>query len=253
MNDGAPPTTDEIITNIGIGHNQPVSDHQAAIEQQAEFLASFAQRRDDFVRAAERAVIRDRATVGDAGDVIHLANRIWDKINDGTRDFRMPFRDTADGLKRRVDEFWAPVMKAHQALQAKIDAWMEAEDQRIAAQRDEQEAALGLGSPVPADPPAATPAAGDDAPAAAPAATPARPTGPAPAPRAQPIRGDLGSRVSRRADVQIEVTDVHLVPDFILQSPAVTEAIIAVVRAMAKGGAAIPGIRVTPIKKTSVS
>lgn len=109
---------------------------------------------------------------------------------------------------------------------------------RIAAQRAEQDAILG-GAP-------AIPGAAPSFPATAPRADP-KPAA------TRPIRGDLGSRVSRRADSVIDVVDVRAVPDFILQSPAVTEAIVSVVRAMAKAGTEIPGIRVTPGTKTSVS
>lgn len=228
--------TEILVTNIG--HNLPPSDHERAIDEQVELLAGYEKRRDEFILAAERAVIRDRATVGDAGDVIHLANRVWSDIDEATKKLRAPFRATADRLKARVDDFWQPLIDAHQALQAKIDAWMVDEDKRIAEQRAEQDAILGGAPAIPGTAPSV-------------AATAPR-VEPKPA-AARPIRGDLGSRVSRRADSVIEVVDVRAVPDFILQSPAVTEAIVSVVRAMAKAGTEIPGIRVTPGTKTSVS
>lgn len=235
----------EIISNTGPnrGHNLPPSDHVTAVQDLDEALQPFADRRDQFVAAANRAVLRDRASIGDAGDIIHLARQVWEKIDLLAREARQPFRATAERIKARADEFWQPVFNAHDTLQARIDDWMAEENQRIEDQRAEQEAVLG--SPAPSAPTLRM--------AAMPGASRTERPVVAAAPKVQPIRGDLGSRVSRRQDVKIEVIDVHAVPDFILKSPAVTEAIIATVRAMAKAGTDIPGIRTAPITKTSIS
>lgn len=233
--------TAEVISNIG--HNQPPSEHVRALDDLEEALRGFVDRRDQFIAAAKRAVLRDRASIGDAGDIIHLANQVWERIDVMARQARAPFRATADRIKSRADAFWEPVWAAHRQLQDKIDVWMQDEADRIDAQRAEQEAVLGNVAPATTSATVAPVTA--PGPELKPAATPA--------PKPQPIRGDLGSRVSRRADTLIEVVDVYAVPDFILKSPAVTEAIIATVRSMAKAGTEIPGIRTAPISRTSIS
>lgn len=238
----------EIISNIG--HNQaPTVEalREALLQAQDHALAARAERRDQFIAAARKAVIRDRQDVADAGDVIHLARRVFDDIDVDARSRRAPVREVADALKARVDTFWEPVSEAHRDLQRRIDRWMADEDKRIADQRAEQDAILGdiVGphSNRTAPDRGAPPRTGTEPRVAPPPA----------APKSRPIRGDYGGQVTRRADVDISVTDVRAVPDFILSAPAVTEAIVSVVRSMARSGAEIPGITVTPVDRTVIS
>lgn len=226
----------EVITNIG--HNQPPTVpalREALLTEQDIALAARAARRDEFVAAAQKAVIRDRRDVADAADVIHLANRVFDSINTDARARRAPVREIADALKARVDTFWQPVFDAHDDLQRRVDAWLADEKKRIDEQRAEQDAILG------------------DAPESSRASAGARAVSAPVAPKSRSIRGDLGGQVTRRADVEISVTDVRAVPDFILNTPVVIEAIISVVRSMARSGAEIPGIAVKPIDRTVIS
>lgn len=228
----------EVVSNMG--HNQPPTIEalrDALLAEQDAVLSARAARRDQFVAAAEKALIRNRQDVADAGDVIHLAGRVWDGIDADARSRRAPVRALADALKARVDTFWQPVIKAHNELQRRVDSWLAEEDKRIADQRAEQAEILGdIAKPAPKPAPAGQRVA----------------TAPA-APRPRPIRGDYGGQVTRRADIEITVTDVRAVPDFILTAPAVTEAIVSVVRSMAKSGAEIPGIAVKPIDRTVIS
>lgn len=228
-------------TIVSIGHNQPPSVaalREALLTEQDQALAARAARRDEFVAAAGKAVIRDRQDVADASDIIHLARRVHDEIDTEARARRAPVREIADALKARVDAFWHPVSQAHGDLQRRIDAWLSQERQRIDAQRAEQDAILGIDA---AKSPAVAQGSGGKA-----------ATSPSLAPRARPIRGDYGGQVTRRADIDIRVTDVRAVPDFILNAPVVTEAIISVVRSMARAGADIPGVTVAAVDRTVI-
>lgn len=226
----------EIISNLG--HNHPPSVEalrDALLAEQDHALEARRQRRDQFIAAAQKAVIRNRQDIADAGDVIHLAGKVWDEIDVQARALRMPVRQLADSLKARVDAFWQPVDDSHLDLQRRMDAWLDEEKARIEAQRAEQDEILGdIAKPQPSD------------------NSPRTPSLPA-APKSRPIRGDLGGQVTRRADTEITVTDVRAVPDFILNAPVVTDAIISVVRSMAKAGADIPGITVRPVDRTVIS
>ena len=59
------------------------------------------------------------------------------------------------------------------------------------------------------------------------------------------IVGDLGARVSTVDKKIYRVVDVRAVPDFILNSPTVHEAIVQVVKSMAKHMPVIAGIETT--------
>ena len=221
-------------TIVSIGHNQPPSVaalREALLTEQDQALAARAARRDEFVAAAGK-------DVADASDIIHLARRVHDEIDTEARARRAPVREIADALKARVDAFWHPVSQAHGDLQRRIDAWLSQERQRIDAQRAEQDAILGIDA---AKSPAVAQGSGGKA-----------ATSPPLAPRARPIRGDYGGQVTRRADIDIRVTDVRAVPDFILNAPVVTEAIISVVRSMARAGADIPGVTVAAVDRTVI-
>lgn len=212
---------------FGEGHNNPPSQIESAITDQRLSLEGYRTRRDEFIRAAEAAVIRDRDTAGQAADVNRLAAAVWKKIDEERRERSNPFHEAQITLKSIVDEFWQPVFDAMDALTGKVRAWDAEENKRIQQQRDEQEAEMRrLQKAAPAG--------------AVPQCNPA-PTAPAREPRRRRIRGDYGGTVVERATHEFKVTDVRQVPDFILNAAPVHDAIIAVVKGMAKV-TTIPGI-----------
>ncbi len=213
---------DEIITNLG--HNRPPSMREEALEQQAAMLAGYEKRRDEFVAAARAGQVRDRDSAGQAADVIRLARLVRDEIDAKAVELRRPFRETADALKQRVDEFWLPAAEALDALAERAETWQHEEKQRIEDQRREQAALLGD--------------------LAAPAAA---------APKPRKIRGDYGGQIVERDVIRYEVEDVRALPIEVLSATPVTEAIIGVVRRLAAAGMAVPaGIRATPSSKTEI-
>jgi hypothetical protein len=212
---------------FGPDHNQPPAllEREPAIADLREWLTerlqpgdkTFGQRKAEFLRAAANAVVRSRETAGEVR-----------KLIDAERMRRTnPYRAVADALKAEVDDFWFDVESAMVELRRLIDRWTDEEDERIAQQQREQDAEMERmrAASAPADPP------------------------PAPAPAAQPrrrsIRGDYGSKVTTAERKNYEIIDVRLLPDWVMTSPAVRDAILLVVRQTAKHMGDIPGIRVT--------
>lgn len=212
---------DEVLTNLG--HNRPPSMREEALEQQAEMLAAYEQRRDQFIAAARAGQVRDRDSAGQAADVIRLARLVRDEMETKAQNIRRPFRETADALKQRVDEFWAEAAEALDELANRAEAWQREEKARIEKQRQEQAALLGDLS------------------------------APAAPPKPRKVRGDYGGQIVERDVVRYEVEDVRALPIEVLTAAPVTEAIIGVVKRMVAAGIAVPaGIRATPISKTEI-
>lgn len=209
-------------------HNKPPSPVEALSSEQTEALHIFTARRDEIVAAAQRKTVFDRISAGDAADIIRIASEVYKRIDQDRRDRTDPYRRAADAAKGIVDEFWQPVLDALDELRDRITAWTTQEDERIAAQKAEQEEEMRrMREAQAAAAPAAVP------PPAAPTFQPAR---------ARKIRGDLGATLSTVEKTDFRVVDVSKVPDWIMASPTVHAAIIAVAKSMAKHTAEIPGL-----------
>lgn len=219
MTDEALGASEEIISSLG--HNQPPSEREEALERQAEVLARFEKRRDEFIAAANAGVVRDRDSAGQAADVIRLARQVRDDIETETAKIRRPFRETAELLKHRVDEFWGAAETALEALAQRAKQWKREEDVRIAAQAREQAAALG-----------------DLAPTAAP-------------PRARKVRGDYGGQIVDREVFEYSIEDPRQLPVELITAAPVAAAIATVVRGIVAAGLAVPpGIKAVPVSRT---
>lgn len=218
------------------GHNQRdlVADLRA---EQTDALARFIERRDYLVERCNTKKVTDRISAGEAGDIIANADKVWKMIDQDRRERTDPHRQAADAAKAVADGFWEPVVEAEQALRARLKEWNDAEDDRIAAQRRQQEEAMREMRQASQREPAPQSEGGPSAPApSAPALLPAKP---------RKVRGDLGSIVSSVERASYTVTDVRAVPDFILNSQTVKDAIVTVVRSMARHLGDIPGVEKT--------
>ena len=219
-----------------IGHNNPPSMIETALEMQRAELETFRARRDEIMAAANRKVVVDRETAGDAGDIIKVAGEVWKKLDDERLARSQPFRDAWLKLKAIVDEFWTPAAEAVDELRRRLKEWDDAEEDRIKAQQREQAKAMAdmrrRASRTAAKPPA--------------------PPAEALPPKRRKIHGDLGATVSRVDKVEFEVVDVRLVPDWILNSPTVKAAIVEVVRSTAKHIPEIPGITRNVVRDSQV-
>lgn len=223
------------------GHNQPPSPIDGLVAEQRE--AHTKERRERLCYIVEKANAKDivdRETAGQAGDIIKIAGE-FEKIIEQERVARTkPYRDAADAAKAVCDEFLEPLRDAADQLRRKLDQWSKDEDERIAAQAAEQEAFF--------NPPAAEPVkpreARDYSAPVEKASPPPPPADLKPA-RRRKITGDLGARVTVQETKVYNVVDVRAVPDFILQSATVKEAIVQVARSMAKHMPEIAGIEIT--------
>lgn len=212
-------------------HNRPPSPVETISADQREALQTFQQRKEEILASANAKHVFDRISAGDAGDIIRIAGEVKKRIDAERMDRSKPYRDAADAAKGIVDEFWSPVDDALTNLRRRLKEWTDAEDARIEAQRAEQEAEMARMRAASAPPP--VPAS------AAPAPAPFKPAA------KRKIRGDLGATVSTVEKAQYRVVDVKQIPDWIMATPTVHEAIIQVVKSMAKHTGDIPGIERT--------
>jgi hypothetical protein len=234
------------------GHNRPPSPVETLSAEQREALQTYTQRRDELVESAGKKKVFDRISAGDAGDIIRIANEVKKRIDADRTDRTKPYRDAADAAKGVVDEFWQPVDEVLDALRQRLKDWTDAEDDRIAQQQAEQDAAmlamreqtLAALKSVKDQTGVTEGAAGE----------PQRRSAPPPfLPAARrKIRGDLGATVSTVERAQYRVSDIKLVPDWIMATPTVHDAIIAVVKSMAKHAGEIPGIERTTFSENKI-
>ncbi len=214
---------------------------------------TFAQRRAEFFASAAKQTVVDRRSAADAADTIKLAQEVWALIDADRKARSEPFRTVHLALSAMASEFWEPVNEKMQGLREQIDTWSDEEDARIARRQKEQSDQLAamrggaVTAPVPAPTPSvpSTPPSGryeiDYAAPAAPITTKVLPVAPA---RRAKIRGDLGATISQRDIVRYEIEDISMIPDHIMQSPTVVEAILTVVRSTARHMGVPKGIRV---------
>ncbi|HEX9947374.1 MAG TPA: hypothetical protein VGA98_07535 [Allosphingosinicella sp.] len=214
---------------FGPGHNVPPSMMEDAVEAQRQALEPYRERRDELVRHKAR-VVRDRQSAADAADVIRVASKVWKIIEAERLQRSNPYRETANAIAAAANEFWAPVEEVMIELRARIDAWDKAEEARIESQRREQAAELARLTAGAIPPPAAPP-------------IPAR---------RQRIRGDLGATITATDRQQFEIEDWRLLPDWLMDSVTVRNAILTVARTLAKHRGEIPGIRVSTVTETTI-
>jgi len=227
-----------------VGGNQPPSPIEHLVDLQREAQTTEKRERLEYiVGRADAKKISDRETAGQAGDIIKVAGEFEKIVENDRIALTKPYRDAADAAKGECDQFLEPLRDAIERLRARLKEWSDAEDQRIAEQQAEQDRFFA--DPV-ADPPAQPDAKNepDCQPAAKPAPPPPPPSTLKPAKRRK-IVGDLGARVSQIERKHYRVVDVRAVPDFILNSSTVHEAIVQVAKSMAKHMPEIAGIEVT--------
>lgn len=245
---------DEEPQYVARDHNQPpgLLPLALAVDEFKEFIReravgdegkTFETRKQEIIRSANNAVLRTRADVGAAGDVIKIAGKVWKRLEASRFERSQPYRDTADALGRVAESFWDDVLEALDGLHAKIKTWTDAEDKRIEDQRIEQEQHMERLRQAAAPPAPTLPLLDEEA--APPQIAPAPPTPPPAAPKRRKIKGDLGAIVSTVEKDTYAVTDVRALPDYVLNAPGVHEAIISVVRATKKTLGVPNGVKVT--------
>lgn len=252
------------------GHNQPpgLLPLEQAVLELHEMLKektfdgkTFADRKEEFLRAARNAVVRNRDSAGAAADVIKMAAQVWSRLEAERLARSNPYRNIADALVRTADKFWTEVVDAMDGLKDKIDAWTDIEDKRIADQQREQEEEMaklrGAAAPIvhvderdayplPASPRVSVDYTAPFEPKPSPAPVPMQPA------KRKRIRGDLGGMVSIKTETIYSVADVRALPDYILNAPGVHEAIIAAVKGTVKVMGVPAGIATSTVQANQI-
>jgi hypothetical protein len=231
-----------------LGHNRP--DYIAAVrEQMSEALAQFTARRDEFIAKAPSYVVRDREDAKRVVDFIGMARDIEAMIHAARKTVSDPHHDARSLAINIANDFWAPVIEALEIPQGKLDAYTAKRKALMDEQQAEQDSFR-----QPAHDASAPRAAVDYTAPSSPTETPAgMPEGARPA-RKQQIVGDYGYRLSEVTRDAIEVVDVLQVPESILNSDPVKEAIAKVALAIVKATKqkTMPGCRITQKGSTSI-
>ncbi len=235
---------DEEQPAAGIGHNLPPSPIEQLKAEQAPVLAKYEKRRDEIIESATKKLVTDRISAGQAGDILKIGRQVFDRVDAERKDVAEPFRTAITAAAGAFDEFWTPARDALTELKRRLDAWGDAEDKRIEDQRLEQKRAEDAMRAS-----AARLAAPDGVPSYASAPAPAPASGPA---KRSKIRGDLGATVTRVDDKVYRVVDVRAVPDWILNTSTVHDAIIAVAKSHRKHNPIIPGIETDTVGKNQI-
>ena len=217
----------------GMGHNQPPSPIDTLVAEQREGQAPFEERRDEIIAALNKKQVQDRISAGEAGDLLGIVKAFSDRLSGERVERTKPYRDAADQAKAVYDGFIDPLEVAADELLERLNTWNREEKARAKAQQREQEAMLGdvakgpaVTSPVPAQP----------------------------RKKAKKVvaRGDYGNKVVATDVASYEVVDVRAIPDHILNTTAVHDAIIQVVKSMAKHFPDVPGVKKTVTEETRI-
>lgn len=201
-----------------------------------DLLREFEQRKVEILQSARSFTkVPSRAAAGDVGDVIGIAKTVLERLESRRDELIEPYREAAGVVRREVEGFWSEITEEMDRLQALVDAFRQAEEDRIRQQQLEQAAeqaamrASAGGAPEPSTPP------------------------PPPADVAfKPIRGTYGARVGTTKTTEIRVVDVTKVPLNILNSPRVLDAIVSVARDFAKHADTIDGLEIIRGNKTAI-
>lgn len=219
--------------NAGIGHNRPPLDEELAAEM-ADVIAPYRERAEALLADSERAQIRDSEDIGKIGDLAKMIKAIIEVVDEQKGKILSPVYDAQGRVLAVSGNFTTPLEDARAALGQKVDDFRadqkrKAEEKQKKQREFERELARQKNVNISDEP-------------SAPVATPQRAT---------PARGDYGGRVGQRSKVDVEIEDLQKIPDYIMQSRPVQEAILKVAKSMANSLDEIPGIKITRGLKTN--
>jgi hypothetical protein len=215
-----------------IGHNSGAVDPELAAEAMKRALEPWASRKDEFVTKAEAAAVSDMDSAQVAVDFVRMVGALRDKAKELMAEVRAPYSQAADAAGSVAMRFIEELDAAEDAVRGKLRAYRDAArkaaeeleaQQRAEEERLRKEAAARLGEVAPPPPP--------------PELTPQ----PRRRRKAAPIRTDLGGMLSEQERWRIRVDDVSQIPENVLNSDRVKEAIAKVAYDLVKNGIAVPG------------
>lgn len=216
-----------------MGHNLGVSPEIAA-EAMRRALAPWQDRRAEFERKANTAVVDCQDAAAAAIDFVRMARALAEKADGLIVEVQGPYAEAAAAAKAVGQQFIESVESSVRKVEGALKAYNEERKLRAAAQQAEQERAEAR----------LREAAG--APAQIPTPAPSRRR------KAAPIRTDLGGLMVEQDRWTVEVVDVRKVPVRVLRSPKVMEAIRIVARDFMKNGDAVPGCKRVDVTTTLI-
>lgn len=219
------------ISNID---NVPLQE--VAREEARLALQPFEARRDALLKALENPKVEDDEDIRRASDKIGMARALREAADGAIDPVHGPYRDGASAVRNVAANFCGTLKGAEVRAQQAIDACRARQREAAAKARNEQrerEAELRARAGL------AVPAA---------AVAPVRPADV----KLENVRSDYGTQVFDRTVDLVRIVDPRALPDTILKSPGVTEALEKAVRQMAKLTRDIPGAEITTDKASSI-
>ncbi len=226
MNDLPPP-----LSNID---NVPLEE--VAAEEARLVLAPLDQRRADLLKALDNVTVADEEDMRRVADKIALAAACREAADERIAPILRPYAASSGAVRNVAANFCGALKGRETAAQTAINAFRKRQREAAAKARNEQlerEALLRANAGLAPDPAAPVEVKASDV-------------------RLESVRGDYRTQVFDRAVVVVKIIDPRALPDLILKSPAVTEALEKAVRQMAKMTKDIPGAEVTDDRASSV-
>lgn len=219
--------------NAGMGHNRPPLDEQLVADLR-EVTAPLEQRRQEILDRIPKIVIRNENDIGQTGDMAKLIRALTDEVENKKSEILGPIYQARDRVTSAVEQFNGPLDDARKNLSQLVDDFRE--DQRLKVEEKKRKQREVVQARARAQNIAVEPEPE---------------VVPAPVKRAAPSRGDYGGRVGQRENTQVEIEDFSKLPEYILHSKQVKEAVLKVARSFASNLEEIPGIKITRALKTN--
>lgn len=229
------------MTLAGPGHNSGVSTEQA-MEEMRRSLEPWQERRAEFVRKADAAVVDCQDAAEAAVDFVRMARALRDRADNLLGEVREPYQRAAQAATGVANQFTSQLDDAIDKVQGKLRTYNEDRKAKAAAaeaQQREAEERLALqaaerdGLPPP------------PAPSAVPAGRRRR--------KAAPIHTDLGGRMVEQDRWRAKVVDATKVPAMVLNAPRVLEAIRIVAQDLMKNGITVEGVEKEEYTSTTIT
>jgi hypothetical protein len=207
-----------------------------AAEEARLAVAPLEPRRKEILAALEKVQVEDDEDMRRAMDKIAIARAVRDESDVKLDPVGKPYRDSAHAVRQVALQFTDPLKRAEDEVQRRISAYRGRQREAAAAAAEAQrikEAELREKAGLAPDPAAAAPIRPADI-------------------RLGSSRSDYRAQAFDRKIVHVRIINPRLLPDEVLNSPGVTEALERAVRRLAGLTKTIPGAEVTDDQATSV-
>lgn len=214
------------------GHNKaPLSEELLADLRTTTALLE--ERKAAVLKSMPNVVIRDQNDIARAADTAKIIDAVLDEVEAKRKGILAPVYEARDAVNGAADRFTGELEQAKETLGKLVDEFKAtqkrlADAQRVAQLEIERERAAAAKVEI-------------------------KEPAPVPAPRKATktiARGDYGGKASVRATLELSITDLKAVPEWILDSEPVKTAILSVARPLAQRGVTIPGISADHGEKT---